>query len=330
MTDAYWLPIAFMMIMALAMLLYVILDGYDLGVGILSRFATDHEKDIMIKSIGPFWDANETWLVLGVGILLVAFPVAHGLILGALYLPVTIMLIGLILRGVAYEFRQKAPSIHKQRWNQLFFYGSLIASASQGYMLGSYITGFENNWWTILFSVTTALSVIAGYCLLGAGWLILKTHKDLQRRAAHWASASLWLTALGIAMVSFATPMLDERIFTKWFAFPEILLLAPIPLMTCALLVGVGWYARLIQYREVVANWLPLVFTSVIFLLCFNGLAYSFFPYIVPEQLTIWDAASATESLWIIFIGACVVVPMIFIYTVMSYVIFWGKTTQIK
>ena len=194
-----WLPVAFLALMGLAMLAYVILDGYDLGVGILLRRADDAQKDQMIASIGPFWDANETWLVLGVGILLTAFPLAHGVILTALYLPVALMLLGLTLRGVAFEFRAKAPAPRKALWNKIFYAGSLLATFSQGLMLGLYVTGFANTPAAWAFALLTGACVCAGYALLGAAWLIIKTEGVLQLKAVTWARASLLLTGAGIA-----------------------------------------------------------------------------------------------------------------------------------
>jgi cytochrome d ubiquinol oxidase subunit II len=181
------LPIIFMGVMGLAMLTYVVLDGYDLGVGLLMPRASDEHKDMMIATIGPFWDANETWLVLGVGILLIAFPKAHGMVLTAMYLPVACMLIGLILRGVAFDFRVKAHDDHKPMWNRAFFIGSGIAAASQGWMLGHYVTGLSHGWQYQLFAAAIALALPAAYVLLGACWLILKTENELQRLAVHWA-----------------------------------------------------------------------------------------------------------------------------------------------
>ena len=232
---AGWMPIVFLVVMGLAMLAYVILDGYDLGVGVLMQRASDDDKDAMIASIGPFWDANETWLVLGVGILLTVFPLAHGVILGALYLPVALMLIGLTLRGVAFDFRVKARAARKPLWNRAFYAGSLLASWSQGYMLGSLITGFASNAWTLVFNAVIGLALVAAYCLLGAGWLIIKSEGALQLQAVRWARISLLFTIAGIAAISIATPLVSSSIFAKWFSFPNIVLLLPIPVATAAL-----------------------------------------------------------------------------------------------
>jgi len=234
-TPAGWLPLAFLIVMGIALLAYVILDGYDLGVGILLRRATDDQKDTMIASIGPFWDANETWLVLGIGILLVAFPVAHGVILGSVYLPVTLMLIGLILRGVAFDFRVKARAHHKPWWNRAFYAGSTLATFMQGYMLGQLITGFQNTWPLTIFSLLVGLCMLAGYSLLGSGWLIIRTTGELQLRAVTWARGSLWLTILGIGLISIVTPLVSESIFNKWFTLQYFPLLLPIPLVTLVL-----------------------------------------------------------------------------------------------
>ncbi|MEP6506323.1 MAG: cytochrome d ubiquinol oxidase subunit II, partial [Betaproteobacteria bacterium] len=186
MTFDQSLPVIFMVIMGLALLTYVILDGYDLGVGLLMPRATLAQKDTMIASIGPFWDANETWLVLGVGMLLIAFPKAHGMVLGALYMPVAFMLIGLILRGVAFDFRVKAQASHQAMWNRLFALGSAIASMAQGWMLGRYVTGLHDGWQFDAFAAAIALALPAAYVLLGACWLIMKTEGELQERAIAW------------------------------------------------------------------------------------------------------------------------------------------------
>jgi cytochrome d ubiquinol oxidase subunit II len=222
------------------MLAYVVLDGYDLGVGVLMRRANEDDKDAMIASIGPFWDANETWLVLGIGILLTVFPLAHGVILGALYLPVAFMLIGLTLRGVAFDFCVKARAQHKPAWNRAFYVGSLLAGWSQGYMLGSLVTGFASDIGSMLFSAAIGLALVSAYCLLGAGWLIIKTVGPLQLKAVQWARGSLWFTAAGIVAISLATLLVSASIFDKWFSFPNIFLLLPIPLATLTLLLIIG------------------------------------------------------------------------------------------
>ena len=331
---AGWMPIAFLVVMGLAMLAYVILDGYDLGVGVLMRRASEEDKDTMIASIGPFWDANETWLVLGVGILLTVFPRAHGVILGALYLPVAAMLVGLILRGVAFDFRVKARAALKPLWNLLFYVGSLLSSWSQGYMLGSLITGFDASGWTIIFNSVIGLALVAAYCLLGAGWLIIKTEGALQLQAVRWARVSLLFTMVGIAAISIATPLISPSIFAKWFSFPNIVLLMPIPAATAVLFAVIFRSLQRLPTRLAQGNeygaWVPFGATVGVFLLAFYGLAYSLFPWLVIDKLNIWQAATAPEAMTVIFVGACVVLPVIVGYTVFAYRVFWGKSTALK
>ena len=204
-----WLPVVFTILMGLAILIYVVLDGYDLGVGMLLPAAERQEQDRMVASIGPFWDANETWLVLGIGLLLVAFPVAHGEVLGALYIPVMAMLVGLMLRGVAFELRIKAEGWHRELWNWLFWAGSTLAAFAQGLMLGRYITGFDQGAGFWLFALLTGASLCGGYVLLGATWLILRTDGPLQAKAVAWSRWGLLWLALAVALVSRGTPMIS-------------------------------------------------------------------------------------------------------------------------
>ena len=330
MEATVWLPLVFAGMLGFSILLYVILDGFDLGVGILLPFADDAEKDMMIASIGPFWDANETWLVLAVGILLVAFPAAHGVILTALYLPVAIMLVGLIMRGVAFEFRAKAPPNRKNAWNMTFFAGSLMTALAQGAMLGLYIMGLQITWATIAFSLLTAVCLTAGYAYIGATWLIHKADGALQRKSINWAEMGLGFVLAGIAAVSLASPLVSTRIFDKWFAFPEVLLLAPLPILSGALLVFVWKELRRLETEPQKRDWGPFVISTGLFALAFLGLAYSFYPYVVPEKMTIYEAASSPESLIIILFGALFVVPIILGYTVLSYYIFRGKATELR
>ena len=327
--EGHWLPLAFAFLMGLAILLYVILDGYDLGIGILLNLANDKEKDAMIASIGPFWDANETWLVLGVGILLVAFPFAHGVILTALYLPATLMLMALILRGVSFDFRVKVAENHKHLWNKLFFAGSLMATFLQGYMLGIYVMGFKNDLIVQLFSILTGICVVAGYAFIGAGFLIMKTTGQLQIKAIKWAKISLWFTAIGIILISLATPAANDFIFNKWFTMPNIILLAPIPLITATIIVFLSFILSKMPLANDRLAHIPFVGAVAIFILCFHGLAYSFYPFIIPQKMTIFEAAASLDSLLIIFIAAVIVLPCIVGYTIFVYRVFWGKV-QVK
>ena len=324
------MPLIFMAIMGLSLMTYVVLDGYDLGVGILLPFATDAEKDVMVSSIGPFWDANETWLVLGIGVLLIAFPKAHGVVLSALYLPATIMLIGLALRGVSFDFRVKARDKHKATWNRTFAIGSLVTAMAQGWMLGSYLTGFSNSGWSLAFSAGIMLVFPTAYTMLGAGWLIMKTEGELQRKSVAWARAALWPMGLTLVAISLATPLVSQTVFEKWFTLPELFALLPIPLACGAAFFSA--YLALHRPRIVEAGygWIVFAATVLIFLLAFLGLAYSIYPYVVLDQLTIWDAASSTEALAVILIGVAITLPVIIIYTIFMYRVFWGKATTLS
>jgi len=324
-----WLPVVFMALMGVSMLVYVISDGYDLGVGMLMHRATDAEKDVMIASIGPFWDANETWLVLGVGILLVAFPKAHGLVLGELYLPVALMLVGLTLRGVAFDFRVKAKDTHKKTWDRLFFAGSMLASVAQGWMLGRYVSGFGSGWNYPLFAAAIAVALPMAYVLMGATWLIMKTEGELQARAVQWGRLAWAPMVGGLVLISMATPWVSATVRERWFALPEIIALMAIPLMCAVSLLAVRGLLGTRHVRGPVC-WLPFVLLIIVFVLGFLGLAYSIYPYVVLDQLTIWQAASSPEALKVILFGTCISVPAIAGYTIFSYRVFRGKTAELK
>jgi cytochrome bd ubiquinol oxidase subunit II len=329
-TDGSWLPLTFAFLMGLSMLIYAVLDGYDLGVGMLIDGATWHEKDRMIASIGPFWDANETWLILGVGLLLVAFPAAHGIILTELYIPVAVMIFGLIFRGVAFDFRVKVPEQRRWLWNNRFFYGSLVTALAQGYMLGSYIIGFDKSWSSIMFCCLIAVSVASAYCLIGACWIIMKCEGTLQAKGIAWAKYHLLNSVVGLIAVSVATPLINDHIFAKWFTFPNIVWLAPIPILTGLLIVSLYLVLRKLPLENDRYNWLPFVLTVLVYILSFIGLAYSFLPYIVPGQMKIVDAAAAPESLIIMLVGALIVLPILIGYTALAYYIFRGKATELR
>ncbi len=319
------LPVAFAALMGVAVLAYVVLDGYDLGVGMLMPAADDEEQDVMVASIGPFWDANETWLVLGIGLLLVAFPRAHGIVLGALYLPVTAMLIGLMLRGVAFELRVKAQGWHAQLWNWLFWFGSFLASLAQGFMLGRYITGFEPGFGYLLFALVTGAALCGGYVLLGATWLIGRTEGALQVKATAWARWGLLWVALGVALVSLATPLVSQTVRDRWFDFPRTLLLLLLPLGCAAAWLRVWFATGRLRRGLRSAEWAPFAGAVAIFALAFAGLAYSLFPYVVIDRLTIWDAAAHPSALRVMLAGALVVLPLLAGYTFFAYRVFRGK-----
>ncbi|MCU0826559.1 MAG: cytochrome d ubiquinol oxidase subunit II [Tabrizicola sp.] len=324
------LPFIFAALLGLSILIYVVLDGFDLGVGILFPFASEAERDTMVASIGPFWDANETWLVLAIGILLVAFPIAHGAILTQLYLPVAVMLVGLILRGVAFEFRAKAPPKHKRAWDIAFCGGSLMAGLSQGFMLGLYIMGLSYTWWHVGFALLTAVFLTVAYSFIGATWLIWKTDGDLQKKAVKWSREGIWGVIAGMGLVSLFTPFVSERIFDKWFGLPQMLYLSPLPVMSALLIGAIFWKLRRLPMDADSYAWVPFVATIALFALGFAGMAYSFYPFIVPEALTIYEAASAPEALSIILVGTMIVLPTIIAYSVLSYWIFRGKATKLS
>ena len=320
-------PLIFMAIMGAAVLAYVVLDGYDLGVGMLMPAATEEEQSIMVASIGPFWDANETWLVLGIGVLLAAFPLAHGIVLQALYLPVVAMLVGIMFRGVAFEMRTKARGWHRELWNWLFWSGSFIASFFQGVMLGRYITGFESGIGYWLFALVVGASLCGGYVLLGATWLILKTRGDIQQKSVAWARWGLLWVALGVGLVSLATPLVSETVRNKWFDFPRTLWVMILPAAT--LLCGY-WIWRttgLMKKGEVTRDRAPFLSAVAIFTLAFLGLAYSLYPYVVIDRLTIWEAAGHPAGLKFLLVGVAIVLPFIVGYTIVAYRVFGGKTS---
>jgi cytochrome bd ubiquinol oxidase subunit II len=318
------LPVIFMALMGLSMLTYVVLDGYDLGVGMLMPRATPAQQDVMVASIGPFWDANETWLVLGAGILLIAFPKAHGMVLTALYLPIAVMLIGLILRGVAFDFRVKARLEHQALWNHAFFVGSGLASTAQGWMLGHYITGLSIGWQYDVFALVIALALPAAYVLLGAGWLVMKTAGQLQQLALKWARMAWLPVVVGMGLISVATPWVSHTVRARWFSMPGFIALLPIPVMT---LIALGLLRWSLRSKRVLGNWcwVPFVLTVCVFILGFVGLAYSLYPFVVMDRITLWQASSAASSLKVILVGVVITVPMIAAYTVFAYRVFWGK-----
>jgi cytochrome bd ubiquinol oxidase subunit II len=319
------LPLIFLVLMGLAILAYVILDGFDLGVGILLPLAAREDQDMMVASIGPFWDANETWLVLGVGIMLVAFPLAHGIVLSSLYLEVALMLIALILRGVAFEFRVKASGWHQEIWNRLFFVGSLGAAVAQGMMLAGVVTGFRSGPLFVAFELLVGIGLAGAYALLGATWLVIKTEGELHARALRWAQAAVVLAAAGVAAISLATPFTNPEIMEKWFSWPRFLWLAPLPVLTAAALAGILVSLYRLRQGRSRREWLPFVLSVWIFVFAFAGLAYSLFPYLVVGRMTFREAAAAEASLFVVFVGTCVVLPVIVAYTVFAYRVFWGK-----
>ena len=332
------LAFIFLGLMGFSALVYAVLDGYDLGVGIIlptsssiqSEQVLEEQRNQMIASIGPFWDANETWLVLAIGILLIAFPGAYSLVLHELYLPAVLLLIGLMLRGVSFDFRAKAVTQHREIWDYCFKAGSALAALTQGYMLGRYVLGFEQSTSAYFFAMLSSLCVTAAYAYIGGAWLVMKTTGDLQRKAAYWARRAGWLAALGIFSVSVANPMISKDIAARWFDFPAVILLIPIPLVCVGLIIAIDRYLKHVPLAQDFACSFPFIGVTSIFVLTFFGLAYSYFPYVVPHQMLASDAAAAAASLRFVLYGTALVMPVIVVYTVFSYRVFWGKTTELK
>jgi cytochrome d ubiquinol oxidase subunit II len=315
-------------ILAIGVFMYVLLDGFDLGVGILFPFAPDdRSRDLMMASVAPIWDGNETWLVLGGVALFAAFPLAFAVIMPALYFPILAMLLGLIFRGVAFEFRHVAQT-SRRRWDHSFFWGSLVATFAQGCVLGKFVQGFEvagrhyagTSWdWVDPFVLAVGAGLVFGYTLLGATWLVMKTEGELQEWARGKARASLLGVAAFIAMVSLWTPFIDARIAARWFSWPNVAFLAPVPLVTAGL---AWWLWRSLARRRDVA---PFVAAMGLFAMCYLGLGISLFPYVAPPSITLWDAAAAPQSQAFLLIGTLFLLPIIFTYTGWSYWVFRGK-----
>ncbi len=322
------LPLIWALLIATAVLAYVILDGFDLGIGILFPLISGRrDRDTAMNSVAPVWDGNETWLILGGGGLFAVFPLAYAIILPALYAPVTAMLLGLVLRGVAFEFRFKTER-GKFLWDWAFAGGSLIAALAQGIMLGALVQGikvegraYAGGWfdWLTPFSLMTALALVIGYALLGAGWLILKTEGLLQQRAFGLATNLAIALLVAIGVVSLWTPFLQPQFLTRWFAFPAILYVAPVPLLTLFVAARLGVALR--ERREAE----PFLATLALFVLCYIGLGISLYPNIVPPSVSIWDAAGPDRSLGFLLVGTVVLLPIILAYTVYAYWVFRGK-----
>ncbi|WP_336809726.1 cytochrome d ubiquinol oxidase subunit II [Bosea sp. MMO-172] len=324
----WYLPVIWAGLIGTAVMLYVVLDGFDLGIAILFPTTKDEgERDQMMNSVAPFWDGNETWLVLGGGGLWVAFPQAYAIIMPAFYIPVILMLLALIFRGVAFEFRWVAKP-HHRRWDLAFWLGSTVAAFSQGLILGGLIQGvtvangqfaggpFD---WLTPFTVMCGIGVVVGYALLGATWLIFKTDGPVAERARRQAR-TLLLALMGFAaLVSLWTPLAHPRIAERWFTPGNLALLWPFPVLTA--LCGYMAWKRLHGAHE----FTPFAFTIAIFLLCFLGLSISNFPYLVPPSVTIWDAAAAPSSHVFVLIGVAFLLPMILFYTAFVYWTFRGK-----
>jgi cytochrome bd ubiquinol oxidase subunit II len=315
-------------ILAFGVFMYVLLDGFDLGVGILFPFAPDDRtRSLMMASVAPIWDGNETWLVFGGLALFAAFPLAFVIIFPALYFPILAMVLGLIFRGVAFEFRPSTPMTSK-RWDHAFFWGSLIATFAQGCVLGKFVLGFAvsgrqyagTSWdWVHPFVLAVGVGLVFGYLLLGATWLVMKTEDALQDWARAKARLGLFGTLAFIGMVSLWTPFLDARIAARWFSWPNLAFFAPVPIATAAI---AWWLWRSLALGRDVA---PFVAAMGLFATCYLGLAISLFPYVVAPTITLWDAAAAPQSQAFLLIGTLFLLPIILMYTGWSYWVFRGK-----
>lgn len=322
------LSYVFLGILAFSVTVYAILDGFDLGVGMLMPRAEKDEQNTMIASIGPFWDANETWLVLVVGVLFIIFPSAHSLILGNLYLPVTFMLVAIMVRGVAFDFRVKARPQHQPLWNTSFYVASMVIALMQGWMLGRYVTGFQTGAIDYLFSLGIALSAPAIYVLLGATWLLAKTEGDLQLKAQYWANQAWYPVVMCLVLLSLVTPYVSATVFNRWFSMPNVLLLAPIPLITAFALI---YSKRLLQCKSIAQKktWQPFMLSVVAMVLTALGLGISLFPYVVIDQLTVTQASTSTPTMVVTLIGVAITMPMIIGYSIFAYWVFRGKAKDL-
>lgn len=336
MMESLNLPLIWAGLIALAVFMYVLLDGFDLGLGILFPFApTDRDRDLMMTSVAPVWDGNETWLVLGGGGLFAVFPKAYAALLPAVYMPIGFMLVALIFRGVAFEFRFKSEGVLKRVWDQAFHWGSVVAAFSQGLILGAIVQGIELEngrfaggmyEWLTPFSFFTGCAVVWGYALLGTCWLIIKSENELLDWSRQLAQVSLIMVMICMVIVSLWVPLLDANAALRWgIDFPDInwsqlLPLSPIPILTA---VTALYMFRAIRNNQTLHS--PFVCAVILFLLAYIGLAISLFPYLVPYSLTLYEAAAAPNAQALLLAGAVILLPTILAYTVYVYWVFRGK-----
>ena len=323
------LTVVFAFVIAFAVLAYVAMDGFDLGLAILFPLFPDRaDRDVMMNSVAPVWDGNETWLVLGGGALFAAFPMGYAILLPALYTPLIVMLLGLVFRGVAFEFRWRVDA-DKNVWDTAFFGGSLLATFAQGVALGAVLQGvhvegraYAGGWWDWLtpFTLLTGAATVSAYVLLGASWLIMKTSGGLQMRAFELTKTALFVTLGFIVAVSLATPFLQGHYWQRWLTFPGVVLTAPVPIAVAAFSYGI---VESVGTRR--RDALPFVLSLLLFLVTFGGLGISIWPYVVPESVTIWQAASPANSQAFMLVGIAILVPIILAYTGYAYWVFRGK-----
>jgi cytochrome d ubiquinol oxidase subunit II len=329
MSVAIDLTIIWAFIIAFAVFVYVVMDGFDLGLGILfPLFPNKSDRDVIMNSVAPVWDGNETWLVLGGGGLMAAFPLAYAVLMPALYTPIIAMLVGLIFRGVAFEFRWRTTQSGRNRWDLAFAGGSVLATLAQGIALGAILQGihvegrqYGGGWWDWLtpFSTLTGLCLLVGYALLGATWLVMKTEGEVRDRAYRlsWALVFAMLGAIGA--VSIATPFLSVQYAQRWFTWPNVILTAPVPI---AVAVVTAMLLRSLANRQ---DYRPFFLSLALFALSYAGLGISMYPYIVPQSITIWQAASPRTSQIFMLFGVAVLIPLILAYTAWAYWVFRGK-----
>ena len=328
MSGFSYLAVVWSGILAFAIYAYVVLDGFDLGIGMLAPFAaTDEEEETMIAAIAPVWDGNETWLVLGGGGLMAAFPLAYSVLLPALYAPIVAMLLALIFRGVAFEFRHRHEG-HRRLWTWSFVLGSYVATMAQGLALGAFIQGiavdgraYAGGWfdWLTPFSAFTGLALVFGYSLLGACFLIMKTEGVLQERMFTTALPLGIAVFASVVVVSLWTPFIDPVVAARWFSWPNFALLSPVPLLV--LLTALGLFRSLAAGRQV----MPFAMTILLFLIAYFGVAISVYPFVVPRAITVWQAAAPDASLSFLLVGTAILFPIILAYTAYSYWVFRGK-----
>ncbi len=325
------LSLIWAVIIIFGLMMYVVMDGFDLGIGILFPFLRDSsERDVAMNTVAPIWDDNETWLVLGGAGLFAAFPLAYAVVLSALYLPIIFMLMGLIFRGVAFEFRFKASRERQHVWDKAFIGGSLAATFFQGVTLGAFIHGFpvvDRAYagapldWLTPFSVFCGLALIVAYALLGCTWLIMKTTGDLQRRMHDIGIPLVWAVLVLIGIVSLWTPLTHPAIAERWFSMPNLLLFSPVPILV--LLCTFGLFRAIRRY----AHYTPFLLTLALIFLGYSGLGISLWPNIIPPSVSIWEAAAPAQSQGFTLVGALLIIPLILMYTAWSYYVFRGKVS---
>jgi cytochrome d ubiquinol oxidase subunit II len=323
------LPIIWAIIIGFALMMYVIMDGFDLGIGILFPFVRDRgDRDTMVNTVAPVWDGNETWLVLGGASLFAAFPLAYSVLLSALYIPLVLMLAGLIWRGVSFEFRFKADEAHRPFWDRAFAWGSYIATIAQGVSLGAFISGFQVTGasyqggafdWLTPFSLFTGLGLLVAYALLGSTWLIMKTEGPLQRRMVALAQPIVLVLLVVIGLVSLWTPLAHPPVAERWFSLPNLLFFAPVPILVLA----TTWL--ILRELRSTPHAAPFLLALVLLFLGYSGLAISLWPNIIPPDISIRAAAAPPQSMGFTLVGALFIIPIILAYTAWSYYVFRGK-----